>query len=820
MSYKRPGITVTQEFVGILPALAAFNLPCVVVGPAYQLVTEDNFGSYLGLEHVYSYASLMGGAIVDLEFPDDEEVFPETKKNVAVTLKNIKLQVVEEKATGSATSSTFSDLSTDVFENVAEGDILVIKAVEGLTLVAAQTDGEVTTAQPKRLVGSTGLFTNLKAGDEVIVTGGTNITAGTYTVVAKVDNQTVLVNADINDGVGDSTNCAYSVTGDRGQDNAGSYTISTVTDENNLVLASPIPVGPEAPLTYDIQRSHANVSLTRVESLPDNGFLAEATGITLPAGLQITIGSVDYDIASASVYADYRALRIDLASEVREYSQPADLYAVFGTDQVTPANPLAYGLSIMLQNTVTAINGLGLDAQFMTDESLSFTNAAYVLSLTEMYAIALLTFSPVVHTTFKNHVNQMSAPLKKKERIVLINSRLLTTMTLKAEDTTSTALNGSRNIVSAQVDGSGAIANPDILIDLTTDTFMNVQLGDSVTIVSGTNVTPGTYAVTQKTDNNHIKVASAFITSGTPTDIVYYIQRKDGIGADGKTFYDRDANFLSDGIAAGHFMSITSGTYEGRYLIGSITNEKTLVLSEAIAGIITLASGVTYKIDRDLSKTEQANLVKGYSESFASRRVVHMWPDILELPLGQDIIDVPGYYGCCPVAALTSGLPTQQGLTNLSVSGFLGLQHSTKYFDDDQLDIIADGGTMIYIQDGEGQALYIRHQLTTDRSAIKFQEYSITKNVDYIAKFIRTSHSAFPGQWNIVDTTMDALKSTATAIIAFLKEGTIVPKLGGVIKGGSLVLLEESSTQIDTINERYSFSIPIPLNNIDITIEV
>ena len=66
MAYRRPGVTVTQEFVGLAPALAAFSLPCVAVGPAYQIVDNDTLGTYTGQQNTYSYASVMGGAVVDL----------------------------------------------------------------------------------------------------------------------------------------------------------------------------------------------------------------------------------------------------------------------------------------------------------------------------------------------------------------------------------------------------------------------------------------------------------------------------------------------------------------------------------------------------------------------------------------------------------------------------------------------------------------------------------------------------------------------------------------------------------------------------------
>ena len=55
MAYRRPGVTVTQEFVGLVPALASFSLPSITIGPAYQLVDEDYLGVYAAEETLFGY---------------------------------------------------------------------------------------------------------------------------------------------------------------------------------------------------------------------------------------------------------------------------------------------------------------------------------------------------------------------------------------------------------------------------------------------------------------------------------------------------------------------------------------------------------------------------------------------------------------------------------------------------------------------------------------------------------------------------------------------------------------------------------------------
>lgn len=814
MAYRRPGVTVTQVFVGLAPALAALSLPSVSVGPAYQLVNDDSLGAYAGFEYTYDYVTKQGGAIVDLEELADDELFPVTKKPIEVELQNAIVEVLAEQTeTGFLSGSTLSDLTASVFEDVAEGDIIEVIATTGVEVVSAQVNGVSLLATATRLSeGVAGDFDNVKVGDVVTVSGDSGsgfAIPGTYNVLAVLGGGVLLLDGAV--VTADATDINFSIAGERGNNQEAQYTVATVIDSNNVTLTSPFAED-ENLVNYRIIRNVDDFALER-----GTDYTADADGITLEAG--ITDGN-GFDVDSADVYASYRALRTDLSAEVKEYGEITDIEAVFGVGQITPQNPLAYALSLMKQNTVTPVNGLAVPAEYDTDETLAFTKAADVLVETEMYAIAPLSFLPTVHTMLKNHVEQLSAPAKKRERVVIINSELVTTLTLQDESDVADALLGARPIISTKVNGEHDGVT---LTTLTlTGAFANSQPGDSVVIESGDDVTPGNYLIASVDSDDEVTLDSAFATlGGGATNVQFYSVRQDGFESDGKTFYDRNAEFLSDGIAAGHYLNLWDAVEEvyTRYAIGEIVNNKTLVLATAIPGIASVQSGDTYFIDRDLSKSEQALNVKGYGEAFGSRRVVHTWPDILKAPVGQVVEDLPGYYAGPVVAALTTGLPTQQGFTELSMSGFLGLDHSSKYFTEDQLNVIAEGGNFILAQDGPNQPLYCRHQLTTDRSAIKFQEYSVTKNVDFIAKFLRVTFKPFIGQYNIVDTTLDSLSATAQGAVNFLKSQPL-PKIGSVIRGGSLSQLEESEDQIDTIIMRFSFLIPIPLNYIDITIEV
>lgn len=800
MTYRKPGIRLTQEFVDLLPALAAFQLPNCIIGPAYKIYLEDLLGSYTGLSAGYPYASLMPGAIVDTAALDPAEL-PDHQFPVSVKLTDAKLRVVDERTTGyvdSVDETLLKDAGTDVFANVAPGDKLTIVS-DYAPIVPARVDGLAGASNPNRIsTAVTALFADVQVGDEVVVTGGTDVTPATYTVAQVISSTVLRLNTNVYVGLGSSNDVAFSIRRLTGVQNAGTYTVREKVDNNTLKLEAELSVV-ETHLVYSVVHQVAEIPLTR-----DTHYTVAAELVTLESGIQYD----SFDVVDAQVKADYRALRNDLSGEVKDYADLAALQAEFGANEIVPANPLAYGLSIALQNTVTKVNGCALSELLVQSEQLAYTDALDTLKKSNMYALVPLTQNPVVHQMFKQHVEQMSTPEKLKWRVAICNRKLVTEEELVAETTTS----GYRTIV--QTKAEGIVALGDDSLGYATDIFAGVQRGDEVVIIAGTGVVPGNYPVTAKVSDHELTLGDGFTSTYSAMDIEFYVRRGDGLEADGITLYDHSAHFISDGVRAGMFVD----SVHGRFAITQVVSETKIKIAQ-VPGVVSVQAPFTYTVVGTLTRTEQANYIKAYSASIGSRRVVMVWPDIVEIPEGSTIRQLPGFYLGCAVAALTTGLVPQQGFTNLSVSGFLGFQHSRRYFDDDQLDIIADGGTMIFDQDVPGSALWIRHELTTDRSSIKYQEYMVTKNVDFISYFIVSQYQPMIGKYNITQGTIDLMKQIAGGIIKYLAENLKVDKLGGVIKRGTLLYIKEGAS-IDTLEVKFKFGIPIPLNNIDITIQV
>jgi hypothetical protein len=299
---------------------------------------------------------------------------------------------------------------------------------------------------------------------------------------------------------------------------------------------------------------------------------------------------------------------------------------------------------------------------------------------------------------------------------------------------------------------------------------------------------------------------------------------------------DPNGGFISSHVRVGEFVELNAAAAAGggvltagqqsalvttRHQIASVDSEQQLTLVDDPTGgaAAGLTINVSYRVTRDLTKDEQAEFIAGYSSSFANRRVVHTWPDILAVSANAVATPVPGYFAGAVLVAMTAGLPSQAGFTNLSVAGFVGRANSDDRFSDAQLDVIAGGGTLVFTQPVQGAALSVRHQLTTDVSTIYFQELSVTKNVDLVARFLRQLFAPFVGSYNITETLLDLMKTRGEGGIAFLKEQT-APRVGAPLKTGSLSRIEESATQPDAVELDFRIGVPLPLNSVKVTLFV
>lgn len=276
-----------------------------------------------------------------------------------------------------------------------------------------------------------------------------------------------------------------------------------------------------------------------------------------------------------------------------------------------------------------------------------------------------------------------------------------------------------------------------------------------------------------------------------------------------KVFRDSDASFLSNSVDAGHKLVITRGGINYEYMVASVVSEDLLTTTTAMDALLATGGPDTYQVLKDLDKTQQATEIAAASASFGSSRFVHVWPDVCAI----DGVDQPGYYLACAVAGMAAGLPSHQGFTRISIAGISGLKHSNDYFNQTQMDAIADGGTFIFQQANPSSAPYVRHQLTTDMSTLEFREFSFVKNFDYVSYIMLDVMDQFLGKYNITSSTLSILESAASGTLESLRLYNL-PKIGSPVLDYSI----DSVAQLDSLRDRVEMYIgvdfPYVLNTI------
>lgn len=264
--------------------------------------------------------------------------------------------------------------------------------------------------------------------------------------------------------------------------------------------------------------------------------------------------------------------------------------------------------------------------------------------------------------------------------------------------------------------------------------------------------------------------------------------------------------FLAAGYRAGDEITATGGV-TGTFVIDQVLNDDQI----KVVGTVTVASGVSFTVTRDLSKADKALLVRGKSEAYNNKRVVHVQPDLVGVEVDGSTKYVPGYYLCAALAGAIAGFPVQQGLTNISLAGITDLKNSNFYFTRNQLNLMAEKGTCLFVQVAPGSAPYCRHELTTDMSVLAYREILKVKNLDYLSKYFYDILKPFIGSWNITDDTLNIMRQTIVAACEQLK-GRKLPRIGAPLVGYNLVRLEQNAVNKDNVDIELEVAIADPNN--------
>lgn len=485
-----------------------------------------------------------------------------------------------------------------------------------------------------------------------------------------------------------------------------------------------------------------------------------------PEILRNPITGYPYDPAQADIYVQYRGLRRDLSPLAKKnpgllsISDLDTLTAIMSP--ITEENPLALALSLMLLNAPNVVcKAIGVDEISDAEPEgtlASYTRIAEFIEAHEIWGIAPLSQAEDVHQMFKSHVDNMSLPENKGERVVFINPKMPTRAVDKkiASGLAANSVVASSNVLNIDVNPAtplmSAGINPALPIPYSSQLFITVIVEDEV--------------------RN------------------YLVSSVNGVVINVTNTFGATENL--DGFFS--------------------TDPLTEIVVNSPWGLFVRGDQLTIPGSSLPDKEKIAETVNTNSVNYLDKRVIKIFPESVTTTIDGFSKIVPGYYAAAAYTAVKAKERPQQGLTNFRIKGFTGAINTIGYFNKSQLDTIAGGGTFILINDGDGLPIYARHQLTTDVRTKESQELSIISIIDHAAKLIRGLLKQFIGTSTINSATMDGIATVVDSIRKFLVE-----ELGSLVDLKVNSLFQDPANP-DTVILNITVRVPYPLNYIKVTI--
>lgn len=276
-----------------------------------------------------------------------------------------------------------------------------------------------------------------------------------------------------------------------------------------------------------------------------------------------------------------------------------------------------------------------------------------------------------------------------------------------------------------------------------------------------------------------------------------------------------NSTFITDGVTAGDIVMISAATPStqngGHQVLSVVSNQQVIISATATA------TAVSFYVSRTMSKSQSAAAVKLTSQNFGVGRVWHVQPDIVGVTIGGVVKYLPGYYLACGLAGMGAGFPVQQGFTNIGVAGISDLKNSNFTFRKADLNTMAEGGTMIFVQDTQGGIPYCRHELTTDVSVLEYREALVVKNWDFLSYFYYDKLKGFIGSYNITPDTINTIRQSLTAASELVKSKKL-PKIGAPLLSYAINKLEQNAFNKDNLDVNLKISVVYPLNFLNLHI--
>ena len=239
-----------------------------------------------------------------------------------------------------------------------------------------------------------------------------------------------------------------------GTGNNGDYLITSVsTGDNSVTVAGTFTT----PGTED-----GNVDIIDFIDVP----------VVYRRGISFRNSAASYDLTkrlsdgwTADIEVSYKAIRHDLPlNGLMELSSRQDIQTVIG--EISPDNPLALGADMIvrsgLADGVRTFYALATNGESVGDH----VDAMSYLETADVYFVVPLTQDEDVIAAYKGHVDTQSQPLNKHERVVLVNTALVTTESILPLAGTPSPVGTVATANTIQSDIDWGLVNPGDVVDI------------------------------------------------------------------------------------------------------------------------------------------------------------------------------------------------------------------------------------------------------------------------------------------------------------------------------------------------------------------
>ena len=249
------------------------------------------------------------------------------------------------------------------------------------------------------------------------------------------------------------------------------------------------------------------------------------------------------------------------------------------------------------------------------------------------------------------------------------------------------------------------------------------------------------------------------------------------------------------------------------YVVDRVLSENSLLLYTG--GSVAITQPQRFEVWHNRDRNEIAEEIATSAGGYGNRRVCAVWPD----QVGEAGVMQPGFYLAAALGGLVSGVVPHQPLTNVEVAGFDDFSRSYKYFNETQLNRMAEAGVWIVTEDKDGTP-FSRHALTTDNLDLNRREEMIRRNVDSMSYLFLRRLRPYIGRTNAQEGMIRRLTYEVTSLIDFLKANGNTEELGSQLIDGTITKLQIHPLLKDRIEIVLDLTVPAPLNNIELHLVV